>query len=71
MKDLTALSAVAWRARQHLRSRGIALEAKYARLDVSAAWHGAKSAFGALRAAWKEIWTDAGSDDSHGDPQAP
>ncbi len=71
VKDLTALSAVAWRARQHLRSDTIALEATYARLDVSAAWHAAESAFGALRAAWKETWIDAGSDHSHGDPQAP
>jgi hypothetical protein len=71
VKDLTALSAVAWRARQHLRGDGIALEAKYAHLNVSAAWRAAESAFGSLRAVWQETWTDAGSDDSHDDPEAP
>jgi ParB-like chromosome segregation protein Spo0J len=65
VKDLTALGAVAWRARQHLRGDGIALEAKYAHVDVSAAWGAAESAFGALRAAWKETWPDAGPDDSY------
>lgn len=71
VKDLTALSAVAWRARRSLRGDGIALEAKYAELDVRAAWRAAESAFGALSAAWKETWPDAGPDDSHDHPQAP
>jgi ParB-like chromosome segregation protein Spo0J len=71
VKDLTALSAVAWRARQHLRGDGIVLEAKHAHLDVKAGWRAAESAFSALRTAWKETWTDAGSDDSDDDPQAP
>jgi ParB family transcriptional regulator, chromosome partitioning protein len=71
VKELTTLSAVAWRARRHLRDEGIALEAKYSDLDLRAAWRAAESAFGALRAAWKEASIDAGSDHAHDDPQAP
>jgi ParB-like chromosome segregation protein Spo0J len=71
VKDLTALSAAAWRARQHLRGDGIAVEAKYAHLDVRAAWGAAESAFGALRAAWKETWPDAGPEHPDNHPQAP
>jgi hypothetical protein len=68
LKDLTLLSATAWRVRQRLRRDG-AVAVEYARMDVGAAWRAADSAFCALRNTWKEMTPDAGSKQPNDDSQ--
>jgi ParB-like chromosome segregation protein Spo0J len=71
VKELTTLSAVAWRARQRIGRDGLARDATYNRIDLGAAWRSAANAFDALRAAITEAWPDAGPDDPNHHPQAP
>jgi ParB-like chromosome segregation protein Spo0J len=71
IKDLSALSAVAWRARKRVGESALAVEATYGRMDLAGAWRAADNAFGALRAALTEAWPDAGSNHPSDHPQAP
>ena len=70
VKDLTTLSAVSWRARQRVAKSGLTVGTTYGRVDLYAAWHAARSAFGALSAALKEACSDAGSNDESDHPEA-
>ena len=70
VKDLTTLSAVTWRARQRVAKTGLSVDTTYGRVDLHAAWRAAESAFGALSAAMKEAWLDAGSNDESDHPEA-
>jgi len=70
IKDLSALSAVAWRARKRVGESALAVEATYGRMDLAGAWRAADTAFGALRAALTEAWPDAGSDHPSNHPEA-
>jgi len=71
LKDLTTLSAVAWRARQRVVTDGLGVTAAYQRMDIRGAWRSAESAFESLRRTWKETWPDAGPDHKSDHPQAP
>jgi hypothetical protein len=70
LKDLTTLSAVAWRARQRIVRDGLGVAAVYQHLDVGGAWRSAESAIEALRAAWKEVWPHVGPEHEDGHPEA-
>jgi ParB-like chromosome segregation protein Spo0J len=69
VKDLSTLSAVAWRARKHVTRGTLAVDASYGRFDLTGAWRAADTAFDALRAALKEAWPDAGSDHPSDHPE--
>jgi ParB-like chromosome segregation protein Spo0J len=71
LKELTTLSAVAWRARQRVVADGLGVTATYQRMDIRGAWRSAESAFDALRRTWKETWLNAGPDHESDHPQAP
>ena len=71
MKDLSTLSAVAWRARKHVGAGKLAVDATYGRLDLAGAWRAADAAISALRSALEEAWPDAGSDHPRNHPEAP
>lgn len=70
VKDLSLLSSVAWRARKRVGAGALALEATYGRLDLAGAWRAADTAFGALGAALKEAWPDAGPEHPRNHPEA-
>lgn len=71
-KDLSLLSAVAWRARKRVVGSpgALALGASYGQLDIAGAWRAADTAFGALCAALKEAWPDAGPEHPREHPEA-
>jgi ParB-like chromosome segregation protein Spo0J len=69
-KDLSALSGIAWRARQRLRDAGLFAEHTYRQSALVGPWRAAQCAFDALRDAFQEAWPDARPDDPSHDSQA-
>jgi ParB-like chromosome segregation protein Spo0J len=70
VKDLSTVSAVAWRASQRVQGGALRVETTYGRSHLGAAWRAADRAFSTLREAMTEAWPDAGPDDTKRDPQA-
>jgi ParB-like chromosome segregation protein Spo0J len=69
-KDLSALSGIAWRARQRLRDAGHFPSHTDRRSALVGAWRAAQCAFDALRETFQEAWPDARPDDASHDSQA-
>ena len=69
-KDLSMVSAVAWRAYKRVGKGKLDVESTYGRSHLGAAWRAADAAFSALREAMKEAWPDAGPDDTKRDSPA-
>jgi ParB family chromosome partitioning protein len=64
VKDLSALSGIAWRAARRVGEGACGTESTYGRkTPFGAAWRAAEAAFSALRDAIEEVWLDARPDD--------
>jgi ParB family transcriptional regulator, chromosome partitioning protein len=70
VKDLSTVSAVAWRAYKRVGKGALDVESTYGRSHLGAAWRAADAAFSALREAIEEAWPDAGPDDAKRDSSA-
>ena len=70
VKDLSALSGLAWRVTQRLGQGVLGAISPQDRTPLGRAWRAAAAAFAALRAAMEEGPSHARSDDTHGDAPA-
>jgi ParB-like chromosome segregation protein Spo0J len=70
VKDLSTVSAVAWRAYKRVGKGALDVESTYGRSHLGAAWRSADAAFSALRDSIAEAWPDAGPDDTKRDSSA-